>query len=166
MNCEREPKTISDVGYLSQHHDEHEPTTQTRAWKLRSSTRARRETQDPEEEEQEQSSQESSSSQPEDEMTTKPLQYPVGEVLGQPHPDWPEDLKTFEERRVFQRGVAAARQVDGLLELKAKVAHLEVELQRLVSALNSPFQRTEELTEEWREIQQAMTKNNPYKVGG
>lgn len=37
-----------------------------------------------------------------------------GEVLGAPHPDWPADLRTFQERSAFQRGVAAARQVDSL----------------------------------------------------
>ena len=32
-----------------------------------------------------------------------------GEVLGDGKPDWPEDLKTFKERKAYQRGVADAR---------------------------------------------------------
>lgn len=35
-----------------------------------------------------------------------------GQVLGHGFPDWPDDLKTFEERKAYQRGVAHARAVD------------------------------------------------------
>lgn len=35
-----------------------------------------------------------------------------GEVLGSPHPDWPEWCKTFEERKAYQQGVADARTAD------------------------------------------------------
>lgn len=37
------------------------------------------------------------------------LIHQVGCVLGAPHPDWPEDLKTYAERAAYQRGVADAR---------------------------------------------------------
>lgn len=43
--------------------------------------------------------------------TAEMIEFPEGEVLGQPYPDWPSDLHTFQERKAFQRGVAAARQV-------------------------------------------------------
>lgn len=38
--------------------------------------------------------------------------HQVGRVLGAPHPDWPEDLKSFAERSAYQRGVADARELD------------------------------------------------------
>lgn len=34
-----------------------------------------------------------------------------GEVLGNGHPDWPEDLQSFEERKAYQRGVADCRRL-------------------------------------------------------
>lgn len=34
-----------------------------------------------------------------------------GEVIGHGYPDWPEDLKSFAERKAYQRGVAHARAV-------------------------------------------------------
>lgn len=58
-----------------------------------------------------------------DELRTEPwpatpkvemIEFSNGEVLGDPHPAWPADLHTFQERLAFQRGVAAARQVDSM----------------------------------------------------
>lgn len=34
-----------------------------------------------------------------------------GEVLGAPHPDWPEWCETFSERKAYQQGVADARAI-------------------------------------------------------
>lgn len=40
----------------------------------------------------------------------------TGEVLGDGHPDWPEDLQTYAERKAYQRGVADARRLDKLAQ--------------------------------------------------
>lgn len=46
----------------------------------------------------------------ESELTDHPECRPGGEVLGGPNDvSWPEDLKTFDERAAYQRGVADAR---------------------------------------------------------
>lgn len=53
-----------------------------------------------------------------------------GEVLGNGHPDWPDDLTTYAERKAYQRGVADARRVDRasvqlecLVDFVARVTH-------------------------------------------
>ena len=40
------------------------------------------------------------------------IELPIsGEVLGMPYPDWPENLTTFAERKVYQLGVAHGKAV-------------------------------------------------------
>jgi hypothetical protein len=36
----------------------------------------------------------------------------TGEVIGNGHPDWPDDLTTYAERAAYQRGVADCRAAD------------------------------------------------------
>lgn len=46
--------------------------------------------------------------------TSKPLRIvgaARGEVPGHGHPDWPEDLASFEERAAYQRGISDARAI-------------------------------------------------------
>lgn len=47
-------------------------------------------------------------------MGAKFFTHQNGEVLGQGLPDFPDDLKTFEERKAYQRGIADSRLVDKL----------------------------------------------------
>ena len=42
-----------------------------------------------------------------------------GEVLGNGHPDWPDDLTTYAERKAYQRGVADAKKYPAELGLMA-----------------------------------------------
>lgn len=59
-----------------------------------------------------------------------------GETLGNGHPDWPDDLTTYAERKAYQRGVADARHV----------AKTSVQLERLVDFVARVTQREAERT--------------------